>query len=220
MAEVFSKQLVAIIQIKADTDTFMLSTALSISHSAAPLSPTIVFRVCSCFRLVKTPGCPGERPLSSTDCIQEQINDNTDPKKSLASTSISELAKSEVDQLLQTGLADFSLRELLGLLISSAGAAERSVYLEKTNGDKPNGSMTVLFKSEPFPSTFEFPARVAESSGQQACRRAIAAVTATKFSRCCWDCLVQAAQSMPLKTRSKRWDCPARNRIWNVWRQE
>ena len=63
----------------------------------------------------------------------------TDPKKSLASTSISELAKSEVDQLLQTGLADFSLRELLGLLISSAGAAERSVYLEKTNGDKPNG---------------------------------------------------------------------------------
>ncbi len=27
----------------------------------------------------------------------------------------------------------------MGLLISSAGAAERSVYLEKTNGDKPNG---------------------------------------------------------------------------------
>ena len=63
----------------------------------------------------------------------------TDPKKSLTSASISELAKSDVDQLLQTGLADFSLRELLGLLISSAGAAERNVYLEKTAADKPNG---------------------------------------------------------------------------------
>ena len=63
----------------------------------------------------------------------------TDPKKSLTSPSISELVKSDVDQLLQTGLADFSLRELLGLLISSAGAAERNVYLEKTTADTPNG---------------------------------------------------------------------------------
>ena len=63
----------------------------------------------------------------------------TDPKKSLTPASISELAKSDVDRLLQTGLADFSLRELLGLLISSTGAAERSVYLEKTSNDTPNG---------------------------------------------------------------------------------
>jgi putative transposase len=62
-----------------------------------------------------------------------------DPKKSLSSSSISELEKNDVDRLLQTGLADFSLRELLGFLISSAGAAERNVYLEKTPADKPNG---------------------------------------------------------------------------------
>lgn len=63
----------------------------------------------------------------------------TDPKKSLTSASIDEFAKNDVDRLLQTGLADFSLRELLGLLISSAGAAERNVYLEKTPTDTPNG---------------------------------------------------------------------------------
>ena len=63
----------------------------------------------------------------------------TDPKKSLPPVSIAELAKNDVDRLLQTGLADFSLRELLGLLVSSAGAAERNVYLEKTSNDKPNG---------------------------------------------------------------------------------
>jgi hypothetical protein len=63
----------------------------------------------------------------------------TDPKKSLAPSSLAEFAKSDVDQLLQTGIADFSLRELLGMLISTAGAAERSVYLEKEPTDRPNG---------------------------------------------------------------------------------
>src|SRR5262245_64769661 len=63
----------------------------------------------------------------------------TDPKKSLPSSSTSTLAKTDIDRLLQTGLADFSLRELLGLLISSAGAAERNIYLQDAPTDKPNG---------------------------------------------------------------------------------
>jgi transposase-like protein len=63
----------------------------------------------------------------------------TDPKKSVTPTSISSIAKTDVDRLLQTGLADFSLRELLGLLITSAGAAERNVYLQDTPTDRPNG---------------------------------------------------------------------------------
>jgi putative transposase len=62
-----------------------------------------------------------------------------DPKNNLAPDSISKLAKNDVDRLLQTGLADFSLRELLGLLISSAGTAERNVFLEKQPNDQPNG---------------------------------------------------------------------------------
>jgi len=63
----------------------------------------------------------------------------TDPNKSLPSSSASRIAKTDIDRLLQTGLADFSLRELLGLLISSAGAAERNVYLQDTPADKSNG---------------------------------------------------------------------------------
>jgi len=63
----------------------------------------------------------------------------TDPKKTLPSSSISSVAKTDVDRLLQTGLADFSLRELLGLLISSAGAAERNMYLQDTPMDRSNG---------------------------------------------------------------------------------
>ena len=63
----------------------------------------------------------------------------TDPKESLPSSSASTIAKTDIDRLLQTGLADFSLRELLGLLISSAGAAERNIYLQDVLTDKPNG---------------------------------------------------------------------------------
>ena len=63
----------------------------------------------------------------------------TDPKKSLPPSSASTIAKTDIDRLLQTGLADFSLRELLGLLISSAGAAERNVYLQDTPADRSNG---------------------------------------------------------------------------------
>ena len=63
----------------------------------------------------------------------------TDPKESLPSSSASRIAKTDIDRLLQTGLADFSLRELLGLLISSAGAAERNIYLQDVRTDKPNG---------------------------------------------------------------------------------
>ena len=63
----------------------------------------------------------------------------TDPKKTVPPSSISSIAKTDVDRLLQTGLADFSLRELLGPLISSAGAAERNVYLQDTPIDRSNG---------------------------------------------------------------------------------
>jgi putative transposase len=63
----------------------------------------------------------------------------TDPKKTLPPSEISSFAKTDIDRLLQTGLADFSLRELLGLLVSSAGAAERNVYLQDTPADKSNG---------------------------------------------------------------------------------
>ena len=63
----------------------------------------------------------------------------TDPKKSVTPTAISESAKDSVDRLLENGLADFSLRELLGLLISSAGIAERNLHLEDTPTDKSNG---------------------------------------------------------------------------------
>jgi transposase-like protein len=63
----------------------------------------------------------------------------TDPKKSLTPSAVSSNAKTDIDRLLQTGLADFSLRELLGLLISSAGVAERNVYLQDTSADKSNG---------------------------------------------------------------------------------
>lgn len=63
----------------------------------------------------------------------------TGSKKSVPqSTSMPEFAQSEIEQVLRSGLGDFSIRQLLGFLISSAGAAERKLYLEKAD-DRPNG---------------------------------------------------------------------------------
>jgi putative transposase len=62
-----------------------------------------------------------------------------DPKKSLTPASISSVVKNDLDQLLETGLADCSLRQLLGLLISGTGAAERNLFLEQNPAEKPNG---------------------------------------------------------------------------------
>jgi putative transposase len=63
----------------------------------------------------------------------------TDPKKSVTPTAISAVAKTDIERLLQMGLGDFSVRELLGMLISSAATAERNVYLQDTPADKSNG---------------------------------------------------------------------------------
>ncbi len=64
---------------------------------------------------------------------------STDPNKSLAPQPLSPTEKTHLTPFLESDLADLSLRELLGMLLSSAGLAERKVYLERTPQDKPNG---------------------------------------------------------------------------------
>ena len=63
----------------------------------------------------------------------------SDSKKRLSPSSVAPFAKSEVEKMIESGLGDFTLRELLGTLVSSAGLAERQVYLEQAEKDKPNG---------------------------------------------------------------------------------
>jgi putative transposase len=61
----------------------------------------------------------------------------TDPKNSVAPKSVD--AKAHLTEVLESGLGDVSLRQLLGLLISSVGVAERQAYLARVSQDKPNG---------------------------------------------------------------------------------
>ena len=42
---------------------------------------------------------------------------------------LSESLDNEIDRLLSAGLENFSVRELLGMMLSAAGQAERSAYL-------------------------------------------------------------------------------------------
>src|ERR1700758_5751225 len=63
----------------------------------------------------------------------------TDPPKSLAPKSIGSAGKNGPPPLSESELADLSLRELLGMLLSSVGLAERKAYLERLLQDRPNG---------------------------------------------------------------------------------
>lgn len=63
----------------------------------------------------------------------------TGSTKSLPPSPVRQSEKSEIEKLLQSGLGDFSLRELLGALLSSLAHAERGAYLQDTPEDKANG---------------------------------------------------------------------------------
>lgn len=64
----------------------------------------------------------------------------TDPKPSLSPNVAMEALSPELRQALASGLGDFTLRELLGLTLSTLGEAERRAYLARTPGDKGNGA--------------------------------------------------------------------------------
>ena len=65
----------------------------------------------------------------------------TDPKPSVSPNGAPapRALPPEVEQALASGLGNYTLRELLGCLLSSVGVAEREAYLERTGEDKANG---------------------------------------------------------------------------------
>lgn len=63
----------------------------------------------------------------------------TDPNQSLPPKAMPSAANHGTPPLSQSDLANFSLRELLGMLLSNVGVAERKAYLERLLEDRPNG---------------------------------------------------------------------------------
>jgi putative transposase len=64
---------------------------------------------------------------------------STDLKKRVAPKTDSPNGKTELDAVLESGIGDVSLRDLLGMLISSVGTSERKAYLSRVAEDKGNG---------------------------------------------------------------------------------
>ena len=81
----------------------------------------------------------------------------TDPDNSLSPNPSSEPLPAAVAQALAGGLGDFSLRELLGLLRSNLGHAERQQYLARTPGDKGNGAYARSLKVGSIPIEMAVP---------------------------------------------------------------
>jgi putative transposase len=65
---------------------------------------------------------------------------SSDPKSKISQDALSDSVEKEIDRLLAAGLENFSVRELLGMMLSAAGQAERRHYLSEATDDKGNGS--------------------------------------------------------------------------------
>jgi transposase-like protein len=81
----------------------------------------------------------------------------TDPNPSVASNSPPQPLPSEIMQALAAGLGDFSLRELLGLILTSLSHAERQAYLARMPADKGNGAYPRSFNLGSLPLEIEVP---------------------------------------------------------------
>ena len=64
---------------------------------------------------------------------------STDLKKRVSPKTNSSAGKTELAEVLESGIGDLSVRELLGMLISSVGVSERKAYLSRATQDKANG---------------------------------------------------------------------------------
>src|SRR5438552_1196932 len=82
---------------------------------------------------------------------------STDPNPSLAPNPSSEPLRAEVQQAVAAGLGNFSLRELLGLVLTTLGQAERQAYLARSCTDKGNGSYPRSLKLGSIPLQIEVP---------------------------------------------------------------
>ena len=64
---------------------------------------------------------------------------SADSNQAIVAPALDDQSKARIEQLLQCGLADLSLRELLGPVLSGVGAVERAAYLVQRPEDRPKG---------------------------------------------------------------------------------
>jgi len=212
--EGFSKQLVEIIKKKLPRRLYRFSTAVAVSTA---LFRRALFGFAFWVAKRRRPRLP---PGAKDPCHHrlEQINDNRSKQKPNTG-ALSELTKSDVTQLLQTGLADFSLRETFGLLNHRRHRRAQRL-LEKEPTDKPNGFYDRSFSWEPFLSKFACPALEPESSGRRLCLRTNVAVTAKEVQSLLLGLLGSSRSINAERRPSEDGPVQLRNRIWNVWRLE
>ena len=63
----------------------------------------------------------------------------SDPKTNLSQNHQPDSLEQEIERLLSSGLENFSVREILGLMLSAIGQSERRAYLAEVSADKGNG---------------------------------------------------------------------------------
>jgi len=139
--EAFPSSLWKSLIIAAEGPPYSISTAAQFPQrvpGCLSKRPGQLDRFCTLKKESLRVAAPRLKPASSTHFLWSKSM-ATGSKKIVSPSTATESVQSDVEKVLQSGLADFSLRELLGMLISSTGTAERTIYLQNTPTDKSNG---------------------------------------------------------------------------------
>src|SRR3990172_8864107 len=81
----------------------------------------------------------------------------TDPKSNVSQNQDSNSLENEIERLLSSGLENFGVRELMGLMLSAIGQSERRTYLAQASADKGNGGYGRSLNVGSIPVNIEVP---------------------------------------------------------------
>lgn len=136
-----------------------------------------------------------------------------DPKPSLSPTpNPAESLPTEIQQVLASGLGDFSLRELLSMLVSRVGLSERQAYLERVAHDKPSGFYDRTLQLGTIP--LELQLRLHAHWGFPS--RLLAGSLSARLSRRNPGSVARPARSTPPRMLCRKWAPPPPSRNWNA----
>lgn len=141
----------------------------------------------------------------------------TDPTKSLAPQPLPPTEKNALAEMLDSNLADLSLRELLSMLLSSVGLAERKAYLERVVHDKPNGFYDRSLELGAIPVELRVPRTRTGDFRPATLPPFISAATARRLRAYYSPCSPPAALSTQSRMLCRKWAFPPPRKNWTAW---
>ena len=147
----------------------------------------------------------------------KELSDGDRSKQKPSTGIASPHGKKYLAPMLESDLADLSVRELLSMLLSSVGLAERKAYLERIFPDQPNGFYDRSLHLGAIPVEIRVP-RTRSGDFRPASLPPLYQHGYSDETQALLLSLLTSGRSLhAVKDACGRWGFPAPNRNWNRW---